>query len=245
MRILYLEPEQWRRDAFTASFAEIAGGAAEPLCSSSLGEFAGHLQSPFDAAVLPPEVPKSREHSDATTLDEILAWYLSRQKPPLGLWKFSNATEIASETIQLGKEIAIEVSPNPADENGYRNWVREFCTKHQIRYLLPARSLEWWMSQRWLVISNEGGYLASSGIGDEELFTDLLNFFALKSTQLQQTLSSDSWLSWEFSSPDGPIHIQAAKNEHTVLYQSSDENLEIGEQALYILQSLSLVKQDA
>ena len=245
MRILYLESEPWRREAFSEAFAEIAGGAAEPLCSSSLAEFARHLQSPFDAAVLPPEVPRSKEHSDASTLDEILAWYLSRQKPGLGLWKFSTAGEIASETIQLGKEISIEVSSNPADAAGYQNWAQEFCSKHRIRYLLPARALEWWMSQRWLVISNEGGYLAGSGIGDEELFTDLLNFFALKSTQLEQTLGSDPWLSWEFSSSDGPIHIQAAKNEHTVLYQPAHESIEISPQALYILQTLNLVKQDA
>lgn len=245
MRLLYLEPEEWRRQAFVEAFSERAGQAVDVAVSQTVGTFALHLQTSFEAVVLPPRIEPSEQHEDASKLDELIPWFLARQKPVLGLYRYRDRQETESDTVHLGKQIDINFLDYPENEQGYAGWAREFCDKNKVRYVLPARPLSWWKSRRWLVVDAKETTRAAFSIDKPEVDSDLAIFFALKGAQLGNCLRGQDWLSWEFQSETERLELEPANDGHCVFFRDGPAGGELSDQALEVLRELKLVTFDA
>ena len=193
----------------------------------------------------PPERLSVKSIAPRPKLDELLAWYLSRQSPGLGLWRYKQGEEVHSDTVHLGKQIEIEYLEYPSDAQGYLNWIRNFCRKKKIRYTAPAKTLSWWSERQWLIVSSRAGHRDSHSLENDEVVSDLASFFALKATQLQQCLGSEGWVSWEFPAEAGATKIQPVGDDHTLYVREGPTEGSLSKDTMLLLEELGVVSTDA
>jgi hypothetical protein len=178
-----------------------------------LGQLASLLESGPDAVVL--SISKLALGPRESAL---LLWYLRRKLPQASLWLFSQGDEVSSLSESFWSEApSFHRESLPAEQAGYLEWVERFRLHHRLDYQTGTLPTTWWRTRRWLVADGEGQEVASHGIDDPALMSDLLAFLRLKAGQMVEVLGVDRWRGFALSSDDTELEIAALESEHAVI----------------------------